>query len=572
VRAKKTANRSILVTLTLCIIIIVSVFFTSRIQIQSEAIHSEPPLSYSTDFIYPNHAEISGSMISPDGNNVVVLEVSESVYSLQVTELASQSKSTLVESQHQLFNPRWIKENQIVFGRCYVSICEVVSFDIRNKLEQVLYKLEGTITAFDYHPDSFQLALEKHVDKKRVLSLISLRGSSEIEERVISESLVQTKPVFSLDGSKLFFRNYDNGYALNIYNVSKNNTKDSFLVLNRLFSYANKDEHSIWVTGRKEGVGFLWQLDLSTGNLVERYRANNGEALIEVSAPVRGKNLILRSLKRNIDIGQAGIEELDFSKVSSDMIEMNAVYSPLAKVLYFASNRTGFYELWRYKGGEGLKKLTNTNSNVIERPVLSHDNQLIAFSSRNKQSTHLNILDIQKQSIVKKVVIPSGINILSWSLDAKFLYFSRSEKGQYNLYRFNLLDGDFEKIAASSGLLAYERDSDSSLFFANLKHKHLMKQNLNGEISIVAKSDNLPANLLPHQVKIIGNDFYYLDTISNRRMLMKISLDDALKTEVMQIPEEGYVTQIGENGEQVFVLYDQLIKDASKLFMLKESG
>tara|TARA_R110000787_G_scaffold15115_3_gene46740 strand:+ start:1 stop:873 length:873 start_codon:yes stop_codon:yes gene_type:complete len=287
-----------------------------------------------------------------------------------------------------------------------------------------------------------------------------------------------------------------------------------------------------------------------------------------VTSQINLNHLIYKDITRTINIeslGDLGIAKI--SKANSSLIDLNAIYSPNAKALYFASNRNGLYDIWTLKGG-AVTMVTNIKANMIERPIISRQEDTLAFISRTKNNNEIIIFDIVNKRVKKKVLLSNKVFLLSWSNDKKFIYFSLFEAGQYNIYKLNTLSSKQEKILINAGAIAQESQDGQYLYYGDMLNGQLMRRSKLGQVDVMFKfpvSDR--QGIIPHRLKVIGDSFYYIAKQGNKTVLKHYSFTDKTLQVHHELANDIYVTDIVK-GLTVGVIYDRFSKMNSKLIQL----
>ena len=165
-------------------------------------------------------------------------------------------------------------------------------------------------------------------------------------------------------------------------------------------------------------------------------------------------------------------------------------------------------------------------------------------------------------------LISNKIFLLSWSNDQKHIYFSSYEDGQYNIYKFNIITSEKEKILLNAGAIAQESKDGKYLYYGDMLNGQLMRKSNAGQVDIMFK---LPASdisgIQPHRLKVINDSFYYIATQENKSVLKHYSFAEKTLLIDHALPDDSYVTDITE-GEAVGVIYIHFSKRNSKLIQI----
>jgi len=512
--------------------------------------------------------------ISPDWKQIVFVKSNSDkrlISQLILLDLTTQKQKIITAQDAHYRSPAWGKSGRNWFYlRCTSEGCGVIKHNIINDTKQTLFKSKYKIFSMVVSPDQKSLMLV--IRDKGLYKLAQLTTSDEkpVLAFINAPDNSNGKPIYSADGRSLYFVSWVRGGTSHLYryDIADKNyhlVSDEF---NNILGIALKTENSLWISGRRHGVLAIWSLNLNSHALQKEFNASPGEFITDMTTSVEAERLIYRSVKRNNNIEYFGEQlAINVDGINSALIDMNAVYSEFNKVLYFISNRTGAYEIWR-SSGKQVEKVTNIQANKIERPILSKKQNKLAYAIRNKKTTEINLLDLKDNTLIKQFKLPHKVFLLSWSNDGAFIYFSAFENKKYNIFKLDTETGEQEKILLNSGLIAQESD-DGGLYYGDMANRQLMFKSSQGEVKILFKLDESYGNLMPHLIKVIGENVYFVSKKDNLQQLNVYSFKDKTTRKYADLPKDAFVSHIGK-AEQVFVVYDLHINDESQLVYLQQ--
>jgi Tol biopolymer transport system component len=236
------------------------------------------------------------------------------------------------------------------------------------------------------------------------------------------------------------------------------------------------------------------------------------------------------------------------------------------KTLYFVSNRSGLYDIWRYKDNTA-ERVTDIKANMIERPILNTLQNKIAYLSRANSQTEMTIFDLIGKAEIKRIALPNKAFLLNWSNDQRYIYFNRFEDGQYNVYTLDNETLQTEQILLNAGGIVQESIDGKSLFYGDRLNRQLMQKLPSGETKVLFKIPEDENGLISHGMKVIGDGLYYASQQQNKNSLQYYSFTDKTLTQYMKLPDDVYVTDIIK-GNTIGVIYDRFVIDNANLIEL----
>jgi DNA-binding winged helix-turn-helix (wHTH) protein/Tol biopolymer transport system component len=516
----------------------------------------------------------SSPAMSPKGSQVLFIRkkhFQEAKNQLVLLDLNTH-KQTVINEGSEYKNPKWSKnDNYWLYLKCKTkSTCEVIKHEINSTKKKSLYQVKYPLFNFALSDNNKLLFLEVLVDNRKQLAQVNLDQANNethfIETPVESHSL----PTFSHDNKKLYYVSTVRGGTSHLFQydiISQNSTliNDQF---SRLRGISVKDDKTLWLAGRLKGQVGIWSLNTENHKISFEFKSLPGHIPSQTTSHVKASNLIYENTTKTINLESAGDFTLpNLSNANSSMIDMNAVYAPKTKVLYFSSNRSGSYELWRLKQDE-VEKVTNIQADMIERPIINVQEDKLAFITRAKVNTEMTIFDLTNKTELIKIILPKKVFLLSWSNDQNFIYFSAFENKKYNIYKLNIQTSKTERFILNAGAIAQESQDGNYLYYGDMLNGQLMRRTLLGEVDVMFKIP--PSDLrgiIPHRLKIIHDSFYYISVEGGKSLLKYYSFTDRTLQVHIELPKDIYVTDI-VNNKSVGVIFDRLIKVNSNLIEL----
>lgn len=512
--------------------------------------------------------------ISPDGKQVLFTKkrhFKEINNQLVLLNIASQ-KQTIINDGASFRNSTWLKNaKHWYYVKCQQRVnCEIIKHNILSGEKTSLYQAKHRILSLVVSDEHQQLFISLIVDNWVQIRQVNLKEANV--PHIVIEPPERSNPHILLghDQKILYISTTASSGIHHLYQYNIEEQKYQLISdqFSRLYGLSLKGDKTLWVVGEWKGQKGLWSLDVINKKIKSVITSLPDHTPMLVTSQINMKSLIYKDFSRTINIessGDIGISK--FTSANSSLVDMNAFYSPNSKTLYFSSNRNGLYDIWKFQDGN-VERVTNIRANMIERPILTKQEDTLAFVSRTKNSSEIIIFDIVNKTVKKKSFLSNKIFLLSWSNDQEYIYFSSNEDGQYNIYKFNISTSEKEKILLNAGAIAQESKDGKYLYYGDMLNGQLMRKSNVGQVDVMFK---LPASdisgIQPHRLKVINDSFYYIATQENKLVLKHYSFTEKTLVIDYELPDDSYVTDIAE-GESVGVIYIRFSKRNSKLIRL----
>jgi len=514
--------------------------------------------------------------ISPDQEQLLFVRKQsfKDTYSqLVLLDLASQQQKEITVSNAEYRSPVWSSDNEYWFYiRCEkTSSCAVIKHHISSQQTETIFSLAQQIFSFDISNDHNHLVLTLLKKNRIELALIDITNpDSQLNSLdAQTEYTFSSNPIFSHDNKSVYYISTIRGEASQIYRYDLASQTSIQLSedYGRIRGLALKDEHSLWVSGNIQKTKGIWVFNLLDNQSSKAFETFPGGVPALLSSQLNADKLVYTNNSRTINLHAVGIDDLkSLADTNTSMVDMNAVYSTDLKALYFVSNRSGLYDIWRYKDNTA-ERMTNIKANMIERPILNLQQDKIAYLSRANSQTEMTLFDVTNKVELKRVLLPSKTFLLSWSNDQKFIYFNRFEDDQYNVYTLDIDTSKTHKILLNAGGIVQESKDGKSLFYGDRLNRQLMQRMASGETKILFKVPENDKGLISHGLKVIDDGLYYASQQQNKYSLKYYSFTHQTLSEYMKLPNDVYITDIVK-GDSVGVIYDKFVGENANLIEL----
>lgn len=152
---------------------------------------------------------------------------------------------------------------------------------------------------------------------------------------------------------------------------------------------------------------------------------------------------------------------------SSTYDEHTPDYSPDGKRLAFASNRSGYEEIWIAKAdGSDPKQVTSMNGPLCANPRWSPDGTTILFNSRREGTADLYLLTPGTGEVRRITDDPAEEVEPRWSRDGHSIYYGSNKTGRVEVWKTSAAGGPPMRITRQGGLAATESPDGRVLYYA----------------------------------------------------------------------------------------------------------
>jgi DNA-binding winged helix-turn-helix (wHTH) protein/Tol biopolymer transport system component len=512
--------------------------------------------------------------ISPDQKQLLFIKKQNSTdktSDLVLLELITQKQTNITNGDAEYKTPVWSKNSEYwYYVRCrQTSLCEIIKHHINKQKIETILSLKYNVFSIAFSSDNKYLSLALLKDSRAQLALVDLTSSGKSLNYIKAPEEHNSNPIFSLDNQSVYFVSTIIGsdsqlYRYDIFEQNTTKISDNY---SRISGLAIKDEYSLWVSGTTKNIAGIWEFNLSQHSSVLVFESFKGHLPSYVNSQENTERLIYKNSTRTIHINAMGISDIgNLMNANSSMVNMRGVYSAKSRALYFVSNRSGSFELWRFKNNS-IDKMTNIDASMIERPILNLQQDKLAFLTRAKIQPELSILDLKDLSIKKSVHLPKKSALLSWSNDQDNIYFGVFENQQYNVYKLNVHTGEKQKILLNAGAIVQESEDGRSLYYVDTVNQQLVHKLASGEIKVLFKMPKSEQGLKPHNLKLIDDKIFYVSQQQNKNSLKYYSTTEHVVKEYMTLPAGAFVSDIVDD-DTIGVIFSNVINRNAGLIEL----
>lgn len=444
--------------------------------------------------------------------------------------------------------------NKLTSVRC-AEECELIQLENGHWLS--LKKFKYPVSNFSVSPDNLNLALNIRIKGSKQIVLTNV-DHKENEFEFVGLGLNAWRPKFIGNETLIYIAN-DEQNKIKLVTFDLNTDKKTFLNIpfTRISALTPIKENQIAITGKTNKKYGVWLYDLETNNFSLLKSLKPSDTVRDMS--VASHNLILNIQSRRIDVWSQGEKTLN---VTHPSIDFNATISAYSNSLYFASNRTGSYELWS-SNSSGSTRLSDVEADLIDKVLPSHTESFIAFTMQSQQQKFLVLYSKTESKLTRKIEIPHASNLIGWSESDDELFLSKKSGDSYDLLSFKLSEQKLKTVALDAGYIA-TRDQNGLLYY-DLSSRTLMLYSVNGQKNALIHLSDLNLARLPSCLKLDKDNLFYCERKKDKQVVYSINISTKEKTLLGEVPRNAFVSDIFEST----IVYDKETQGNSSLSEIK---
>jgi len=467
----------------------------------------------------------------PESNTLAFIAGDRSQLHIYLKDLNS-NKIKQITEQPSNFRGLVILDEKVTSVRCN-NKCELIQY--QNAQWQVLRSFEQRVTDFSISPSGQHLALNFLEKGERLTALIDLNNSqSDFEYTSIGN--VTKKPNFISNNELIYMANDENN-KIKLVRYNLNNNTASFIdtPLTRLYAFSNINQTQLAVAGKYKNENGVWLLDLENKSLNLLKTLSPEEAIQDIFG--FDQHLLINAQTSRVDIWVKEQPHLDINHPS---LNLNGVLSTDSNNLYFASNRTGSYELWKSQAS-GSTRLSSVKADLIDKIITSKNSDHIAFTLFSEHKKYLVVFSSSESKIILKTEVPHAANLIGWSEFDDEIFLSKKNAQSYDLMSFSFQDKTLKTIALDAGYVATR--NEQGLIYYDFISRSLILKNQNKQATLLEFSD-LGIRRLPSCLKLDGDLLYYCERQQNTQVVHSININNKQRETVSNVPVNVFVTDV----------------------------
>ena len=513
----------------------------------------------------------------PSKESILYIHEDEDGKDIYSRSLSTSESKPLTNDDWYQRSPLWLDEHTLVYIRHKGKQYQIVRQNKQGRID-VLYEAPHEIFQLAISPQAPQLITFNEfnnyendvVFELKVLSLIS--GDVSIYRDTVPDiPNYAFHPAFSDNGQDLYFHSIEDQkeivVAINIAKQSTQILSDEFIEISDV---SVTKQEQLLICARYAGVHGLWLLEPSE-SIPTLLLASSGSQMILQAEITQDDTIYYSTFEKGSDISIADVAKqsiLALPQLNTYSDEIFSVFSKDKRVVYFVSNRSGYYELWRYQIDNGeTKQITHLDANWMRRPAISPSGQFAAFTYKTDQ-LKMTVFDLGASRQESVVTIEHQKFPLAWSTDERAIFVSE-HKQQINVYKYDRQTLESSLINDFAGLFAHEETAEQSVRFVDYRSKSLASKNLvNGEVRALSGPIRNLNKLIPGQLQASGEAIFYISKNQHGPSLVRQELNsNSSSQELFSLPSDARVTDISPDGS--LVLFSQSTSSQGDIMKMK---
>jgi Tol biopolymer transport system component/tRNA A-37 threonylcarbamoyl transferase component Bud32 len=342
------------------------------------------------------------------------------------------------------------------------------------RLSQVTFA-EGVESSPAWSGDGTSLAYSADVGNLRQIFVKNLLTGEE--KRLTKSDFDDIQPVSSPDGRTILFaRSRKAGERLepadvfgyyqdgDIWAIDIASGTEALLVENAFNPAYSPDGKRIAVDASWAGPRQIWIVD-SQGHNPQQVTSDVSEAVVHMRPrwSPDGRRIVFQNIERTkFDVRMVEVASKTLSWITNDLYQdIDPVWSPSGRFVYFSSYRSGGLNLWRSEINQNgaptgpLQQLT-TGAGQDVQAAFSPDGKKLAFAIL-KQNADLWKLPVSEETghsagEPQEVVATTREDSRgAWSPDGKWIAFNSDRSGDMNIWLHSLADGSTRQLTKGPG-------------------------------------------------------------------------------------------------------------------------
>jgi Tol biopolymer transport system component/DNA-binding winged helix-turn-helix (wHTH) protein len=240
-------------------------------------------------------------------------------------------------------------------------------------------------------------------------------------------------------------------------------------------AWASDGKALLYSVGRTCGTSSLRAIPFHPAGQSDRYNsrpASFGEGATALSISRNNRIVYARQFRdsnlwRVQLVGNQALEPVLF--VASTLDDACPNYSVDGKRFAFASNRSGYQELWTANvDGSQATQLTDLRRPLITaNPRWSPDGTMILFNSADQRQSDVYTIGVDGGTIERLTSSPENEVETRWSRDGKWIYYSSDKSGRFEIYKMPTRGGGMPvQLTHDGGINPNESPDGLRLYYA----------------------------------------------------------------------------------------------------------
>jgi serine/threonine protein kinase/WD40 repeat protein len=387
-------------------------------------------------------------------------------------------------------------------------------------------------------------------------------------------------PVFSLDGSELYFARHKNVFNHSVVRVALNKDKRPSGAEQMITAY-DRTVDTLELT--RDGESLLFSSPMGTRVGIFSMPVSGGEP----KALVLGAELATAaSIARRADRLAYAAGDFDENlwlapvdgsaparlAIASTRQQREAQFSIDGERVVFTSMRTGYREVWTAKpdGSEAVQVTTFQGTvRSLGSPRWSPDRRSIAFDVYAADNSDIYVVNAEGGR-PRQVTSEASDEIRpSWSRDGKWIYFGSNRTGRYEIWRMPAAGGPVTQVSTDGGLEAHEA-ADRNLYFSGPDNLGLWSMSEGARSARQVAGSEVRTG----HWAVAGRRLYFRteSTRTEPQRILSIDLDTgkqrSLLTLSQNIPVRPSGTSISVSQDERWILFGQIDRQERDIMLV----
>ncbi len=388
-------------------------------------------------------------------------------------------------------------------------------------------------------------------------------------------------PVFSPDGSSVLFVRSGSMTVQDLFIVPSAGGDPRRVTTEgkRIFgaTWSPRDD-TIILSSTRVPNSRLWRLSPKGGPMQRIEGGSDNPSFISISR--QGSRLAYTRSIVDTNIWEyplpprPGVPTVPRRLISSTRLELAPQISPDNRRIVFASNRSGYVELWICdRQGANAAQLTSFNGPPTGSPRWSPDGTMIAFDSRPDGNPDIYLVSSQGGTPSRLTSEPSDETVPNWSRDGKQVYFSSNRTGVSQIWKMPVAGGDAVQVTRGGGFFGIESVDGKWLYYSKSPNEPgLWRMPLSGG----KEEPLLPefrAGFWSYWV-VVSQGLYYLDRqevegVGVKYYLRSLEFRSSRDREVLMFDRRPFNAGLAISPDGGSVLYNQVDQSDSDIMMVE---
>ncbi len=370
----------------------------------------------------------------------------------------------------------------IAFLRSFADHSEVFIVPAFGGAERKLTNLNSVWTSISFAPDGKILAAIDTDGKQTGVFLIEMATGAKRRLTAPPEFSSDDAPRFSPDGKQIAFVRNSGTVEQELFMIDaaggevRQLTFDKTAIRGAAF---NGDDSIIFVSHRSNNQPNLWRVSASGGE--PELIATGGKNTAHPAISPDGQTIafVEESSDTNIwDLGLTGNQKSNpqsairnpQSLIASSRADHSPHFSPDAKQIVFASDRTGRYEIWTADAdGKNQRQLTDS-PNAAGSPRFSPDGKSVAYDAQVGGNGDIFVVSIDGGKPRNLTNTPESREVLpAWSADGRAIYFASNRAGDYQLWKISIEGGAPEQMTKNGAFESFASPDGAEIYFTKVR-------------------------------------------------------------------------------------------------------